>query len=176
MRFFIIIQPDRESVYMTNRDWLPSLWGEQKGEAENPFSALRNQIDTVFEDFGRGWPALEGEFAVRSNVSETDKEVRITAELPGIDKKDIDISVTDNRITIRGEKKSEKEEKKEEEGRQFLRVERSSGSFQRSTSLPFEIDPDAVKADFKDGVLTVTIAKPPEAAEKSKKIEIRKSD
>ncbi len=109
---------------------------------------------------------------MRSNVSETDKEICITAELPGMDQKDIDISVAASRITIKGEKKSEKEEKKEEEGRQFHRIERSSGSFQRSISLPFYIDPDKVGAEFKNGVLTVTIAKPPEVAEKTKKIEV----
>lgn len=160
---------------MTYRDWLPSILGEQKGEAGDPFSALRKRIETVFEDFDRGWPATVGDFAVRSNVSETDKEICITAELPGIEQKDIDISVTPSRITIRGEKKSEKEEKKEEEGRQFHRVERSSGSFERSMNLPFNIDPDAVKAEFKNGVLTVMVPKPPEVVEKTKKIEIKNS-
>ena len=73
-------------------------------------------------------------------VSETDKEICITAELPGMEQKDIDISVTASRITIKGQKKSEKETKKEDEGRQFHRIERSSGSFERSMSLPFDVD------------------------------------
>jgi HSP20 family protein len=107
-------------------------------------------------------------------VSETDEEICITAELPGVEEKDIDISVSANRITIKGDKKSETEEKKEQVGRQFLRLERSSGSFKRYMNLPFDIDPDTVEAEFKRGVLTVRIPKPPEAIEKTKKIEIRK--
>ena len=158
---------------MTYRDWLPSLWSERMDELENPLPALRKRLDALFEDFDRAWPPSASEFAMRSNVSETDKEICITAELPGMDQKDIDISVTAGRISIKGEKKSEKEEKKDDEGRQFHRIERTSGSFERSMSLPFDIDPDKVNAEFKDGVLTVTIPKPPEVAEKTKKIEVK---
>jgi len=86
-------------------------------------------IDTIFKDFDNGMPTVGGSFDVRSNVSETDGEVCITAELPGIDQKDIDVSVSGEQITIKGEKKLEKEEKSEEDGRQFDRIERSSGSF-----------------------------------------------
>ena len=158
---------------MTYRDWLPSLWGEEKPDATRPFSALRKQIDTLFEDFDSALQGGKGDFAVRSNVSETDKEIRITVELPGIEEKDMDISVSDNRITIKGEKKSEKEEKGEREGREFHRIERSSGSFQRIMTVPFTIDGDAVRVDFKNGVLTVTIPKPPEVIAETKKIEIK---
>jgi HSP20 family protein len=158
---------------MTYRDWLPSLWSEDKADVAHPFSDLRKRIDTLFEDFDSAMPLGKGDFAVRSNVSETDKEIRITVELPGVEDKDMDISVSENRITIKGEKKSEKEEKGEKEGREFHRVERSSGSFQRSMSVPFKIDGDAVNADFKNGVLTVTIPKPPEVIAETKKIEIK---
>jgi len=160
---------------MTYRDWLPSLWSEEKDDANHPFLALRKQIDSVFHDFDQRLKVGQGDFTVRSNVSETDKEICITAELPGVEPKDLDISVSSNRIMIKGEKKSEKEEKREEEGREYHRVERSSGSFQRSMTVPFEIDGDAVTADFKDGVLTVTIPKPPEAVEKTKKIEVKQA-
>ena len=160
---------------MTYRDWLPSLWGEHKDNDGSPFLALRKQIDSLFEDFDRGLLLSAGAFAIRSNVSETDKEICITAELPGIKKKDLDISVSGNRITIKGEKKSEKEDKGEEEGRHFHKVERSSGSFQRTMTVPFEIDSDTVGAEFKDGILTVTVPKPPEVLEKTKKIEVKQA-
>lgn len=157
---------------MAHRSWLPSLWGEND-DARHPFGDLRKRIDRLFEDFDKGLPEVAGAFSVRSNVSETDKEVSITAELPGVERKDIEVSVTGNQVTIKGEKKSEKEEKKDDKGREFHRVERSSGSFRRLTTLPFDIDADTVKADFKDGVLTVTIPKPAEAVVAKKKIEIR---
>lgn len=158
---------------MTYRDWLPSLWGEDKADVAHPFSDLRKRIDTLFEDFDSALQVGKGEFAVRSNVSETEKEIRITVELPGIEERDMDISVSDNRIAIKGEKKSENEEKGEKEGREFHRIERSSGSFQRSMTVPFKIDGDAVSADFKNGVFTVIIPKPPEVIEQTKKIEIK---
>jgi HSP20 family protein len=78
-----------------------------------------------------------------------------------------------DQLLIKGEKKSEIEEKKDEKGRSFRRVERSFGSFQRLMSLPYEVDPDKVQASFKDGVLTLSIPKPTEVQRKAKKIEIR---
>ena len=161
---------------MIHRDWLPSLWNDKREGEENPFLNFRKQMDSIFDDFtGRGLMGGSGALAVRSNVSETDKEIRVTAELPGIDQKDIDISVTGNRLTIRGEKKSESEERRGEEGRQFHRVERSSGMFQRSMALPFDIDTNAVSAEFQNGVLTVTIAKPQDVVAKTKKIEVKQA-
>jgi HSP20 family protein len=157
---------------MTYRDWLPSLWDDDKGTAARPFSDLRKRIDTLFENFDSALQIGGGDFSVRSNVSETDKEICITVELPGVEEKDLDISVSESRIAIKGEKKSEKEEKGEEEGREYHRIERSSGSFQRSMTVPFKIDGDTVNADFKNGVLTVKIPKPPEVIKKTKKIEI----
>lgn len=157
---------------MARGSWLQSLWGDKEDD-KNPFADLRKRIDSLFEDFDQGLPALAGSFAVRSNVSETDSEVCMTADLPGVEQKDIDVSVTDNRITIKGEKKSEKEEKKEDNGREFHRIERSAGSFQRTMTLPFKIDADTVKADFKNGVLTVTIPKPAGSVAETKKIEVK---
>jgi len=160
---------------MANPSWLPTSWFGDKDDDDAPFGALRRQIDTLFEDFDKGVPNRAGSFSVRSNVSETDDAVCITAELPGVELDDIDVSVTGNRITVKGEKKSEKDEKGEEDGREFHRVERSSGAFYRSMALPFEIDPDSVQAGTKDGVLTVTVPKPPEAVKQTKKIAITKS-
>lgn len=157
---------------MAHSSWLPSLWGEKENN-ENPFTDLRKRIDSLFADFDRGLPVLPGSFAVRSNVSETDNEVCVTADLPGVEQKDIDVSVTDNRITIKGERKSEKDEKEEDKGREFHRIERTSGSFLRTMTLPFKIDADTVKADFKNGVLTVTIPKPVDVVKETRKIEIK---
>jgi HSP20 family protein len=127
----------------------------------------------MFEDFGRGWrlPMLVGRetlLALAINVSETDDAIEVTAELPGIDEKDVDVEVANNVLTIKGEKKSEKEEKEKD----FHLVERSYGSFQRTVPLPYEIDPDKIAAKFTQGVLTVTMPKPPQAKEKVKKIKV----
>ena len=89
------------------------------------------------------------------NVSETDKEIRITAELPGVDQNDVDVSLDDDVLTIRGEKKFEQKEEKEN----FHFVERSYSTFQRSVRLPFPVDPEQVNASFENGVLTVSLPK-----------------
>jgi HSP20 family protein len=159
---------------MAQRDWLPSLWNDKREGEEYPFLSLRKQMDSIFDDFlGRGSTGGSGALAVRSNVSETDKEIRLTAELPGMDQKDIDISVTGNRLTIRGEKKSETEQRSGEEGRQFHRIERSSGMFQRSIALPFDIDTNTVSAEYQNGILTVSVPKPQEVVANTKKIEVK---
>ena len=152
---------------MANTDWLPAAWFGKQADANGPFGALRKQIDSLIDDFDVGMLSKTDGFSVCSNLSETDKEICITAELPGIEMKDIDVEITGNRISIKGEKKSENEEKGDEEGREFHRIERRSGSFHHSITLPFDIDPDKVDAAVKAGVLTVTIPKPPEAVTKA---------
>jgi HSP20 family protein len=133
-------------------------------------------MDSLFESWTKdlGLPQvslLPAQFLPRTNVSETDKEIQVTAELPGVDQKDIEITLTGGDLLIKGEKKSEVDEKKDDKGRTYHRVERSFGSFQRRLALPYDVDPNKVQASFKDGVLTVTLPKPAEA-QKSKKIEI----
>lgn len=161
---------------MVHHDWLPSLWNDKREGENNPFLTLRKQMDSIFDDFaGRGFMNGSGALAIRSNVSETNDEILITAELPGMDQKDIGISVTGNRLTIKGEKRSESVQHSGEEGRQFHRIERSSGMFQRSMALPFDIDTDAVSAEYQNGVLKVAIAKPSEVVEKTRKIEVKQS-
>lgn len=157
---------------MSYQDWLPAAWKPSANE-DTPFRALRKRIDNMFEDFDNGFFDRDSAFALRSNVSETEDEICVTAELPGLTDKDVEVSIAGDHITIKGEKKSEKEEKKEEKGREFHRVERMSGSFHRSMRLPFEIDPDKVDATVKDGVLTVTVAKPAEVAAKTRKIDVK---
>jgi HSP20 family protein len=144
-------------------------------EIWEPFSSLRRDMERAFENFSRdfGWspPALAGMAeAPRVDVSETDSEVKIEAELPGVDEKDVEVVLSEGRLTIKGEKKQEKEEKKKD----FHLVERTYGSFARSIALPFEVDPDQIKASFAKGVLRVTLPKPPEVKAKEKKIPIGK--
>jgi len=132
-------------------------------------------MERMFEDFSRdfGWgpPAAAGMAAApRIDVSETETELKIEAEMPGVDEKDVEVVLSDGRLTIKGEKKQEKEEKKKD----YHLVERSYGSFARSIGLPFEADPGQVKATFAKGVLTVTVPKPPEVKAKEKKIPVSK--
>ena len=163
---------------------LPSLWrsGRERGELLpsrdiwEPFGSLRRDMEGLFENFSRdfGWgpPAAAGVgMAPRVDVSETESEIKIEAELPGVDEKDVEVVLSDGRLTIKGEKKQEKEEKKKD----YHMVERSYGSFARSIALPFEADPNQVKASFAKGVLTVTVPKPPQVKAKQKKIAISKS-
>ena len=163
---------------MALRDIVPSRRrGELAGRRENPFAALQREMNDLFEDFWRGsrlspfWregAAMEA-FAPRVDVTEDEKEVLVTAELPGIDEKEIDLTLSRDSLTIRGEKKEEHEEK----GQNHYRMERSYGSFQRVIALPAEVDEEKVQAEFKKGVLTVHLPKSEKAQEHRKKIEVK---
>ena len=162
---------------MTRDPWLPSTWGSDT-DSTHPFAALRKQMDEVFDTWATSTPSLlgadgNGHFAPRINVSETGSEICVTAELPGVEEKDIDVTLVGNKLTIKGEKRTERDEEKEEGGRHFHRIERMQGSFMRSLVVPDGIDPSNVDAHFKDGVLTVKVPKPAEAVQKTKKIQIR---
>lgn len=134
----------------------------------NPFGALQREIDRLFEDFSRGFPTFGStELLPRMDVYESDKEIELTAELPGLEEKDVEINVSDGLLTIRGEKRSEKEEKDQN----YRLVERSYGSFSRTIELPAGVDPDKIKATISKGVLKVAIPKPP--AKDAKKIEVK---
>jgi HSP20 family protein len=155
---------------MAITDLLP--WNRNKDELEirqepeqDPVLALQDEIDNLFDDFfnrpfgllrrpSRGFETLR-KFSPSIDVSETAKQVNIKAELPGMEADDIDLEVRDEMVLIRGEKKSEREQKDE----QFYRLERSYGSFQRSIPLPAEIDVDKAKANFKNGVLSIKLPK-----------------
>jgi len=122
-------------------------------------SRLRREMDRLWDDFfGPGRRALrplEPEWAPAVDVSETADKVVVKAEIPGIEAKDIDISLAGDILTIKGEKKSEREEKKEN----YHLVERSYGSFSRSLRLPAAVQADKIEAGYKQGVLTVTCPK-----------------
>jgi HSP20 family protein len=138
---------------------------------ERQLTTLRREMDRLFDRFFEGWPfrllAEEAGWEPSLDVSETAKEILVKAELPGMDPKDIDLSVRGDILTLAGERKQEKEEK----GENFHRVERTYGSFSRSVRLPAEVDPGKVDATYKDGVLKITLRKTKEAA--SKKIEVK---
>ncbi len=160
---------------MTQHSLLPSLWGKDKDNGFN-LRSLQRDVERVFDQFNSSFPAnlglgetsKTGFLVPKINISESENAVEIVAEIPGVDKDQIDVSVTDDILTIKGEKKTEHEEKKKD----YRLVERSSGSFYRSIPLGFDIDPETVETDFKDGVLTLIIPKPPELEKKVKKIKI----
>jgi len=164
---------------MAITDLAPWRWGEkrlpvQREEERDPFYALQRRMDRLFDDFFNGFglaPFGEswGEFSPRMDLSETEKELKVSAELPGLDENDIEVSLTKNTLTIKGEKKKEKEAK----GQNYYRMERSYGSFWRSLPLPCEVEGDKVEATFKNGVLTITLPKTEEAQKHTKKISIK---
>ena len=132
---------------------------------------MRREMDRLFDRFFESWPfrgfAETGRWMPSVDVSETDKELIVRVELPGMDPKEIDISVSGNVLTVKGERKHEREEKKEN----FHLVERSSGSFSRSIQLPTDVQSDKIKATYKDGVLSISM--PKTKAEAVKKIEVK---
>jgi HSP20 family protein len=102
-------------------------------------------------------------------VTEDDKAYKIAAEMPGVEEKDIDVSINEDMLVLKGEKRQEKEEK----GKNTYVSERSYGSFQRAFALPEGVDRGKIAADFSKGVLTVTLPKTPESQKQQKKIEIK---
>ena len=124
----------------------------------NLFS-LHNEMGRIFGDLFAphegGTDAEETSWMPTVDISEMENGYEIRAELPGVSEDDVNISVTDNVLTVKGEKRQEEET----EGKNYHRVERHYGSFQRSFTLPRHIETDAIKAEFKDGVLTLEIPK-----------------
>jgi HSP20 family protein len=137
---------------------------------EHPFDRLHREIDELFDSYYRGFGSLGRRFAAAPGfeVSETEDEIRIKAELPGMDEKDIEVSLDENVLTIHAERKDEHEEKK----RSYQVSEMSYGRFQRSVPLRTDIDRDKAKARFKRGVLTLTLPKTEQAKAERKQIPI----
>ena len=153
----------------------------------HPLVTLRDEVDRLFDDFFTGFAApvfrrrrleadpwrrfqgmFEGTFPI-ADVDERENEYRITAELPGMSEKDIDIGLAGDLLTLHGEKKEEHEEK----GKNRYVSERRYGSFQRSFTVPEDADAEKVAADFKNGVLTITLPKRPDAKPPQRKIEVK---
>jgi HSP20 family protein len=144
--------------------------------------SFRGEMDRLFDRFG--FPSLRRMFnmeppwrpgssfafsAPAIDMSEDDKTYKISAELPGLDAKDVDVSVSGTTLVLKGEKRQEKEEK----DKNYYFSERAYGSFQRAFELPSTVDRDKIAADFSKGVLTITLPKTPDAQKPQKKIEVR---
>ena len=148
---------------------------------QDPFQSFRTEIDRVFDSFfsGGGFPSLTSfrqglpsapqAMTPTLDVKENEKEIVVKADLPGMDEKDINLTIHNGVLSLRGEKKSEHTDEREN----YHVMERSYGSFQRSIRLPDTIDEDKVDARFDKGVLTVTLPKRPELVSTQKKIEIK---
>lgn len=144
------------------------------------FGAMRDEMDRVFERFEHGWPRwpsllnrgfTHDVMVPELDVHENGKQLTIEVDLPGVDEKDVTVTLANGMLTIKGEKKSAREEKKEN----YYMAERSYGSFERALRLPDTIDEGKVEARFDKGVLKVVAQKRPEAVKAEKKIEIKKS-
>jgi len=167
---------------MSVRDLIP--WGRNDGnqvpsllrdDERDPFLSLHREVNRLFDDvfrgfgsglpslgrgsaFGAGWPSVE--------ISETDKAIKVTAEVPGLEEKDIEVLLNNGMLTLKGEKRSESEDK----DRQFS--ERFYGRFERRVSLGVEVKEDQIEARFRNGVLTVTLPKTEKAQSQVKRIAI----
>jgi HSP20 family protein len=152
-----------------NNDRAPTLLRE--GERD-PFLALHREVNRLFDDafrsfdmpFGRlsaNWPNVE--------ISDDDKEIRVIAEVPGMEEKDIEVLLDSGTLTLRGEKKAESEDKEHRFSERFY------GHFERRIPLDYEIEEDKVSASFKNGVLTVTLPKTAQAQSKMKRIAINRT-
>jgi HSP20 family protein len=163
------------------KDLERSSRGEVAPRYSDPFGALRSEMDRLFDSFMGGlptFPSMFGPSGARGfgltpsmDVKETDKEITIEAELPGLDEEDVSLTIQNGVLTIEGEKKLEHEEDKED----YHVMERRYGSFQRSLRIPDTVNEDKIEARFDKGVLKVVLPKRPEAASEQRKIEIKKS-
>lgn len=137
----------------------------------DPFVTFRREMDRVFDDFFSGGRSLQGAQGLTPavDIDDTDKEMVVTAELPGVTEKDVEVNLVGDILTIKGEKKAENEEKN---GDGFY-MERRFGSFVRSIRLPFEVKDEDVQAKFNNGVLTVRLSKPAEMQKPVRRIEVK---
>lgn len=147
-------------------------WGRKnvpvRREDDNPFYSLQRSVNQVFDDFLDFGPFAFGSsmtsFSPQLDVSETDREFQIAAELPGMDEKDVEVSVSNSLLTLRGEKKNEREDKRKD----YYRMERFYGMFERAIPIPEGVDLNKVEASFRKGVLTVTLPKSVEYQERKR--------
>ncbi len=147
-------------------------------EDTDPFLMMRRQMNRLFDDvFGDfALPSFDGSggrqmASPKINVSETDKELQITAELPGVKPDDLEVMVDEDSLTIRGEIKQERED--QDKDRNYHVRERIEGVFSRTLPLPFRADPSKVQASFRDGVLTITMPKPEQAQQSRQRIQVQ---
>jgi len=157
---------------MQIRELIPWSRKEGRGQGDDhPLALLQRDINHLFDDFWRrfGAPDFGAASEAKSDIVETGDAVEFSIELPGMDEKDIELTVSDNALTIRGEKKLERQEEK----KGYYLSERSYGLIHRSLPLPPGVDTAKAEARFKNGVLTVRLPLSPEAKTKAKKLEIK---
>jgi len=135
----------------------------------DPFAALQRQMNRMFDDALGGVGDVAAAAGLRLDVREDDKAFHVTTDLPGLAEKDVEVTFHDGLLTIRGEKKIERDEKKDT----WHIVERSTGSFSRQIGMPATIDAERIEAKFDKGVLTVTLPKLPDEKAAAKKIEVK---
>ena len=156
---------------------------EQRSDLVHPLMKFHRDMNKMFSEAFRGFemapfglhqplfPRLANDMLKPTlDLGASEKEYNITVEIPGVDEKDVKLEIVNDTLTIRGEKKQEKEEKE----KNYYRVERSYGSFQRMLSLPEDADQDGVKATFKNGILTITLPRKALPESTVKKIEVNK--
>ncbi len=164
---------------MRIKNFLPIASRAARSDDDHPFYALQRQMNSLFDDFFSGVDAAPrsltagggGSFLPSVDVKESDKDYVIRAELPGVDELDIDVTVSADGVTIKGEKKEEKEDK----GKNYYYMERSYGSFERFIPLAVEAGEDKARASFKNGVLNITVAKSAASQSRATKILIKSS-
>lgn len=165
---------------MSMRDLIP--WGRNRnmsvstpGDNANPFLALHREMNRMFDDFARGFdlPGFSPSFSPgwsagwpHVEVRDTSDDVRVVAELPGLEEKDVEVTLHDGMLTLKGEKKSESQG--------AVYSECWHGRFERSLQLGPDVDPEHVTASFNNGVLTITVAKRPEGQRQVRRIPITK--
>ncbi len=154
--------------------------------APDSWRSLRTEMDRLFDRFAGGWgvPSLRSMFDVEPafryensfsvptpavDIAEDGAGYKVTAELPGMSEKEIEVAVSDGMLTLKGEKRQEKEQN----DKNFYLSERAYGSFQRNFTVPEGVDRDKIAAEFANGVLTITMPKTAKAVEQQKKIEVK---
>jgi len=122
-------------------------------------SIMQERMNRMFEDAGRGWrgdePSATTTWSPAVDIYETENEIQVQAELPGVDRKDIALNLEKNVLTLKGERRFEKETKQEN----YHRIERAYGGFSRSFSIPAIVDEEKIRADYKDGILKIALPK-----------------
>ena len=173
----------KEKKEMPFESLLPTRWTRSRFPrwATHEFEVLdnlRDEVDHLFDDFARGttWPRLASAAGPSAecpsiDIQETGDNIIITADMPGIEKNDIDVELSDGKLTIRGTKTEEREEKRGS----YVTHERHVGSVYRTMHLPCECAADKVIAEVKNGVLTVTLPKPAELKEQAKHVEVKQA-
>jgi HSP20 family protein len=163
--------------YMTPWKWGRRGVPESRELEGHPVEVFQREMNRLFDDFFKGFglrPFAEemetlGAFSPQVNMTENDKFIQVSAELPGLDDKDIEISLSKDSLTIKGEKKEETEHKDKE----AYYMERSFGSFTRVLPIPKDVDTEKAEASFKKGVLTITMPKLEKGKQAHKKIRIK---